>query len=85
MSASKEWTEWHLTPTGWVRGSEKVDYQGVTTVEPPADRVLTCEYQEYLSSSFSSMDKGASVLWESEDKEKVAQLLKQFGECPQRL
>jgi len=29
MSASKEWTEWHLTPTGWVRGSEKVDYQGV--------------------------------------------------------
>ena len=23
MSASNEWTEWHLTPRGWERGSEK--------------------------------------------------------------
>lgn len=62
-----------------------MDYQGATTVEPPADRVLTCEYEEYLSSSFSSLDKEVSVLWQSDDKEKVARLMEQFGDCPRHL
>src|SRR5574343_541972 len=31
MAASSEWTEWHLTPRGWVRGSDQRDFAGVTT------------------------------------------------------
>lgn len=85
MSASKEWTEWHLTQTGWVRGSHRVDYQGTTMVEKPADRVLTCKYEEILSSSFSSLDKEVTVTWQSDDKENISRLLEKFGDCPKHV
>lgn len=35
MSASDEITEMHLTPNGWVRGSEKTDFKGWTHRDPP--------------------------------------------------
>lgn len=41
MTASYEWTEYHLPPAGWVRGSEKTDF-GREEVEPPVDRLLAC-------------------------------------------
>jgi hypothetical protein len=45
MTASREWTEYHLTPAGWMRGSEKTDFDQ-NEVTPPADRVLTMRYVE---------------------------------------
>lgn len=85
MSASNEWTEWHLTPAGWVRGSERTDYQKEKRVAPPGDRVQTCKYTEFLSSSFSSLDKDVSILWESDNKDAVNSLINKFGECPASL
>ena len=57
MSASNEWEEWHLTPTGWVPGSEQIDFVGVKQVAPPSDRVLTNGYHEKQSSTFSKLDR----------------------------
>ena len=85
MAASREWTEWHLTPAGWQRGSEKVDGPPATIVEPPADRVQTVEYQEELASSFSSLHKTTSVLWQTDDIALLDELLAKYGEAPHRL
>jgi hypothetical protein len=52
MSASREWTEWHLTPSGWQRGSKETDFAPATKVEPPEDRVLSCVYKETVASSY---------------------------------
>lgn len=44
MAASNEWDEWHLTPSGWVKGTEKTDF-ALNEVPPPKDRVATFKYQ----------------------------------------
>lgn len=85
MAASDEWTEWHLTPVGWVAGSSKIDFQKVKAVETPPDRVMTCKYSEYMSSGFSELKKGTEVVWQSGDRDLVAKLLKQHGECPSQV
>lgn len=52
MSASNEWTIYHLTPRGWEKGTEKSDF--ARTDRPrPVDTVQTLEVRDYLSSSFS--------------------------------
>ena len=51
MSLSQESTEWHLTPGGWQRGTERMDFGNVTVVEPPSDRVATYRWVEKLSSA----------------------------------
>jgi hypothetical protein len=78
MSASNEWWEWHLTPAGWVRGSEKLDHAD-TDVAPPLDRVLTVLHEEYLSSSFSKLDVSDSETFRSTDPASVSKLLNQYG------
>ena len=55
MSASHEWSLWHLTPRGWEQGSWKIDFGDVHKKETPPDRVLTCGYHEKMSSVFSNM------------------------------
>lgn len=85
MSASNEWTEWHLTPTGWVIGSQKNDFQDTIIVTPPTNRVLTCKYKEYLSSSFSKLETGISIIWESDDKDSLNASKRKFGKCPEHL
>jgi hypothetical protein len=84
MSASNEWTQWHLTPRGWERGIEKEDFRRVDR-EPPVDRVQTVTYREHLSSSFSSLDKSSDVEWECDDKGKIEALTQEFGSAPNRL
>lgn len=84
MSASHEWTEWHLTPAGWVRGTEKEDFRTVER-EPPPDRVLSCRYHDYLSSPFSKPDRYVREEWRGGDKALIEQLLKQYGACPETL
>lgn len=84
MSASNEWTEWHLTPRGWEEGTCKTD-SALTEVAPPDDRVLTMKYKEYLSSRFSNADIGSNQIWRSPDGNRVNELLAQFGPCPNHL
>ncbi|MFY9074325.1 hypothetical protein OZZ08_05110 [Malaciobacter mytili] len=82
MSASNEWTEWHLTPRGWEKGSSKIDFQGTTTKDAPVDRVITYCYSEYQSSGFGGVDKGSKIIWSSEDTEQIDTLTSKYGECP---
>jgi hypothetical protein len=85
MAASKEWTEWHLTPQGWQRGSEKTDFAPATKVQPPEDRVLTCVFRETIASSFGGFSRETDITWSSDDEQKIASLRQQFGDCPERL
>jgi hypothetical protein len=84
MSASKEWTEWHLTPRGWERGTEKVD--GVGELRPrPADAVMTNTYRELQSDSHAPVHKTSTPTWRSADTATIETLLKQFGAPPETL
>lgn len=85
MSASHEWSVWHLTPRGWEQGNWKIDFGGAHKKEPPPDRVLTCCYHEKMSSVFSKMDKYIVEEWRTENKTTVAELLEKYGECPEML
>lgn len=85
MSASNEWTEWHLTPKGWVRGSEKEDFGGIKTIPRPESCVMTALHREYLSSSFSRLDKTDEIVWTSENQSAVEALLDQHGPAPKYL
>lgn len=84
MSASNEWTEYHLTPRGWETGTEKTDFAW-DEKKRPADAVQTVKVKDYLSSVFSKMEHSRDVTWEHPDKQGVAKLLKQFGEAPDHI
>ncbi len=84
MSASHEWTEWHLTPRGWEAGSTRLDFQDVVEKEPPIDRVMTCRYTEYMGSAFSRMQKSVDIRWESDNTALKEELLSEYGDCPRR-
>ena len=83
MSASNEWFKYHLTPRGWIAGSEKIDFAGLKEKEIPDDRVLTLCFHEYLSSPFSTMDKWYKEMWRHEDEALINDLIRQFGELPE--
>jgi hypothetical protein len=78
MSASDEIDEMHLTPEGWVQGSEKLDFTGWTHRDAPSDRVLTVRFREYMSSSFSRMELTAGVTKHAPDSE-ILQALAKHG------
>lgn len=84
MSLSNEWTEWHLTQAGWVRGTEKEDFRTITR-EPPPDRVKTVVWKERLSSVYSTPERGHNKTWSSQDKAAVARLEAEFGPPPSNL
>lgn len=79
MSASNEWSEYHLTPRGWEAGSEKLDFGGVTSAPTPEDRVITIREHEYISSSFGPMEMWSAVVWTSADSARVSDLQSQYG------
>jgi hypothetical protein len=65
-------------------GTEKTDF-GSTHRDPPADRVLTCRYHEYLGSVFGGMSKNVTSIWEGGPNDFIEEMLKKYGSCPQRL
>lgn len=77
MIASYEWTERHLTPNGWVRGSEKTDFSPSTEVAPPVDRVLTVRYIDEQTGYGG--EQRVEEMWRSDDEAKVQSLLAQHG------
>jgi hypothetical protein len=85
MSASKEWTEWHLTSKGWQSGTEKIDNGRITKKEPPEDRVISYRFHEEYSSVFSKPAHSVDEIWRCENNVKINELLKKFGDCPHRL
>ncbi len=84
MSASNEWTEWHLTPRGWIEGSEELDFGGGKKVATPADRVVTVKLGVKLGSGHSTkFHYYNNLVWQSSDASVVDRLVDQFGDLPQ--
>jgi hypothetical protein len=82
MSASNEWFEYHLTPNGWIEGSEKIDFAGIKEKKVPDDKVLTLRFHEYMSSTFSPVDKWYEETYRHGEDGLVEDLTKKFGELP---
>ena len=84
MAASNEWTDYHLTPQGWVRGSERRDTGQPVTRAPPQDRVLTARYKETCN-GYGPVHESQDTQWESDDTKRVEELLAEFGPPPKLL
>lgn len=80
MAASNEWTEWHLTKNGWVKGTEKTDF-GRSDIETPADRIATYRYKEYVASVHSRMNISWDREW-SQDNASLQEIINSHGEYP---
>jgi hypothetical protein len=93
MAISRQWTEWHLTPTGWVSGSSRRDGEGNVWREEPNDRVITFVYQEQTNKAQTDKAHPASHAtvqesWRSKAAgatDTIEQLLAQHGPCPPNL
>lgn len=81
MSASNEVFQYHLTPNGWVTGSEKIDFSGWEERPIPEDRLLTVSFREYMSSDFSAIDFTADVQTFG-GKEAIVRALAEHGSDP---
>ena len=79
MSITSEWTDWHLTPVGWVRGSTKTDGPGYQEKPTPSDRVMTCRWDE------ENMARVLHTEWKSDDEAAVQDLIEKFGPPPEHL
>jgi hypothetical protein len=84
MAASNEWTEYHLTPEGWVVGDQRKDFGDLKRVEAPVDRVLTVTYQE-ISNGYGAVQNSLQENWRSDDDGVVVVLLAKFGSAPKSL
>ena len=82
MSASDEWTEWHLTPRGWERGTEHLDH-GETKRDPPDDRMATVRIGDRYASAFSKCDHFTEHIWRSSDEKELGRLLSKYGNLPE--
>lgn len=99
MAARMEWTEWHLTPRGWERGSTRVQGKGNMWVDEPEDRALSFVYKEIESPSQPGVQKSVEETWRPRDTTgfpgpiapapplcaETEELLREHGPCPQAL
>lgn len=85
MANSDEWTEWHLTPHGWMPGCEKYDPEQFIIRSTPIDRVLSCKYAEYIPARSMFKTRGIRELWHCSNQQAIAELLEEFGPCPRFL
>lgn len=85
MTQSSEWTEWHLTPRGWERGSELEDFNYLIERQAPVDSVMTVKYSEVMRTPSSPVEEITHTLWQHSDQQLVSSLLGQHGPAPARL
>ena len=83
MSLSNEWWEYHLTPSGWQEGSEKLDFAAVKDRPPPTERVLTLKFRDRQSCYYAPVERWYEIVWRHKDKEKIDALVEEFGELPE--
>lgn len=84
MSASHEWTEWHLTDSAWIRGSMKTD-STFTNVERPPNAIASFRYSEEIS-YVGRADEKVVQIWKSNcTADQLAQAIAACGECPRSL
>ena len=87
MSFSEEYTDYCLTDKGWIIVKERVDFSVDKQVNPEPEKFyMKCRYSEGQSSPYSEMYKGVRTISEDEnEKEKIQELIKKYGTCPQSL
>lgn len=83
MAVRKEWTEWHLTPRGWERGSTRVQGLGNNWAAEPEDRAGSWVYTETETSA--GLRSHAEPTWDNKNPAEVNELLTRFGPCPEKL
>jgi hypothetical protein len=76
-----EWTEWHLTPAGWVRGSSVTEFGRLSRSVPP-DRVKTCVLQLCAERGDVAVRLNDKVTF---DPQRARELEDRFGPCPREL
>ena len=88
MAISRQWTEWHLTPRGWVSGSSRRDGEGNVWRDEPEDRIVTFDYQEQIDKAHPEPHATVQESWRSKTVGAGAgidHLLAQHGPCPRKL
>jgi hypothetical protein len=88
MPISRQWTEWHLTPAGWVSGSSRRDGEGNVWRDEPNDRAITFVYQEQTDKAHPEGHATVQESWRSKAAGaagNIEQLLAQHGPCPKNL
>jgi hypothetical protein len=82
MAARREWTEWHLTPRGWERGSMRTEGKN-NWKDEPEDRVLSfqCKEEEQPSGATHLVEE----TWRSKTATDIDDLLEKHGPCPKTL
>jgi hypothetical protein len=87
MAIRKEWTEWHLTPRGWEKGSTRREGRGNDWRDEPADRLLSYQHCE-LHGASGPPKITTEETWRTKESGKVEQLesaLARYGSVPARL
>jgi hypothetical protein len=80
MSLSDEWENMHLTPSGWVQGSQKLDFQRNTDDKPvPEDAVLTAYRKVYVGAIGATPQVTENTTNLSDNLELIESLLAKFG------
>lgn len=75
---SYEWTDWHLTPSGWILGNHKINFNDIVYVKPPANRVLTRRYLESIETLNSPLRIFRKNVWAINNPEKIRRLYKLY-------
>jgi hypothetical protein len=87
MAIRKEWTEWHLTPRGWEKGSTRREGRGNEWCDEPVDRLLSYQHSELHTSSGQPQIRTEET-WRIKDPaalERLKAALASYGEVPCRL
>jgi hypothetical protein len=79
MILSLEWTDWHLTPNGWTKGSHKMDFHNIHFKEPPPDRLLTRRYEESIESIYAPLKIKRKTLWANCNPKLIKKLIRQYN------
>ncbi len=85
MAIRNEWTEWHLTPGGWHKGSTRVQGKGNTWADEPEDRVLSYVYKEVETNSAPEAKTSLEETWRSKTATDIDALVRQHGSSPRQL
>lgn len=79
MAVSDEWEKMHLTPSGWIQGSGKYDFQGIEEKSVPDDTVLTAYRHVYVGAIGAKPQITETQNHHTHDKALIKILLEKYG------
>ncbi|WP_421312619.1 hypothetical protein [Aeromonas sp. 603404] len=79
MALSNEWEYMHLTPSGLVQGSMKLDFQSAQDIAVPEDAVLTAYRKVYVGAMGAKPEVTEETTNLSKDSDFIKKLLLKYG------